>query len=146
GHGGSNRGFQSAYYGSLDGGNGLVIMVNSDNGSIIPEVINSIAKVYGFKGLYNTKIITITEVPETTLENYIGRYELAPNFILSITREGKQLYAQATGQQRIAVLAESQTKFFSKEINGTVEFVSDENGKIKELILVQGRTIHAKKL
>ncbi|MCX2473320.1 serine hydrolase [Pedobacter sp. MC2016-05] len=146
GHGGSNRGFQSAYYGSLDGGNGLVIMVNSDNGSIIPEVINSIAKVYGFKGLYNTKIITITEVSETTLENYIGRYELAPNFILSITREGKQLYAQATGQRRIAVLAESQTKFFSKDINGTVEFVSDENGKIKELILVQGRTIHAKKL
>ncbi|WP_443947040.1 serine hydrolase domain-containing protein [Pedobacter sp. AW1-32] len=50
GHGGSNRGFQSAYYGSMSGGNGLVIMVNSDNGEIIPEIINSITSVYKFKG------------------------------------------------------------------------------------------------
>lgn len=146
GHGGSNYGFQSAYYGSLEGGNGLAIMVNSDNGAIIPEIINSIAKVYSFKGLYQTKVMNISDVPESLLESYTGRYELMPNFILTITKQGKRLFAQATGQPKIEALPESQTKFFSKEINGTIEFVKDENGKIKELILIQGRTIHARKL
>ncbi|MDN3585975.1 serine hydrolase [Pedobacter aquatilis] len=146
GHGGSNYGFQSAYYGSLEDGNGLAIMVNSDNGDIIPELINSIAKVYGFKGLYRTETVNLTQVPESLLESYTGRYQLMPNFILTISRDGKSLFAEATGQPKIEVLAQSQTKFFSKEINGTIEFVAAEDGKITELILFQGRTVHAKKL
>ncbi|MDB5134572.1 MAG: CubicO group peptidase beta-lactamase class family [Mucilaginibacter sp.] len=51
-HGGVDEGFISQYYGSLEGGNGLVIMVNTANGgSLIPEIVNSIAKVYGLKNL-----------------------------------------------------------------------------------------------
>lgn len=51
-HSGGNAGFRSQYYGSLENGNGVVIMINSDNGDIIPELVNSVAKTYGFKGLY----------------------------------------------------------------------------------------------
>ena len=50
-HGGANEGFRCQYMGSLQGGDGLVIMVNSDNGAIIPEIINSISRVYHWKGL-----------------------------------------------------------------------------------------------
>ena len=50
-HGGANEGFRCQYMGSLNGGNGLVIMVNSDNGTIIPEIINSISRVYHWEGL-----------------------------------------------------------------------------------------------
>lgn len=53
-HSGGNEGFRCQYYGSLKGGNGLVIMVNSDNGSIIQEIVNSIAKVYHLKGLFKS--------------------------------------------------------------------------------------------
>jgi CubicO group peptidase (beta-lactamase class C family) len=50
-HGGANEGFRCQYMGSLSGGEGLVIMVNSDNGVIIPEIMASISKVYHWKGL-----------------------------------------------------------------------------------------------
>lgn len=50
-HGGANEGFRCQYLGSLSGGDGVVIMVNSDNSAIIPEIINSISKVYHWKGL-----------------------------------------------------------------------------------------------
>ena len=50
-HGGANEGFRCQYMGSLSDGNGLVIMVNSDNGAIIPEIINSISRVYHWDGL-----------------------------------------------------------------------------------------------
>jgi len=45
-HGGSNEGFKSYYYGSLEGGNGIVIMINSENFDIIPEIVRSVVKVY----------------------------------------------------------------------------------------------------
>lgn len=48
GHGGANEGFRCQYYGSLEGGNGVVVMVNSDNGEILQELINSVALVYGW--------------------------------------------------------------------------------------------------
>lgn len=45
-HGGANEGFRCQYYGSLEGGSGVVVMVNSDNGAILQELINSVALVY----------------------------------------------------------------------------------------------------
>jgi CubicO group peptidase (beta-lactamase class C family) len=55
-HGGDDEGFVNVYYGSFEGGNGLVIMTNTSNGNlIIPEIVNSIARVYGFKDLDQSK-------------------------------------------------------------------------------------------
>jgi CubicO group peptidase (beta-lactamase class C family) len=45
-HGGSNEGFKCYYYGSIEDGKGIVIMTNSENFDIIPEIIRSIIKVY----------------------------------------------------------------------------------------------------
>lgn len=45
-HGGANEGFRCQYYGSLEGGSGVVVMVNSDNGAILQELINSVALIY----------------------------------------------------------------------------------------------------
>jgi D-alanyl-D-alanine-carboxypeptidase/D-alanyl-D-alanine-endopeptidase len=44
----------------------------------------------------------------------IIRYELAPNFILTITRDGDYLFAQATGQGSFEIFPESETDFFAK--------------------------------
>jgi hypothetical protein len=33
----------------VDGGEGVVVMVNSDNGGILNEVVKAVAKVYGWK-------------------------------------------------------------------------------------------------
>src|SRR6185295_7057009 len=57
-HSGIIRGFKCEYYGSFDGGNGVVVMINSDgkSGNIIPEVINSVATVYHWKDFYEPEI------------------------------------------------------------------------------------------
>ena len=52
-HGGANEGFRCQYYGSIDGGEGVVVMVNSDNGGILNEVIAAVATVYGWKDFYH---------------------------------------------------------------------------------------------
>ena len=146
GHGAGNAGFTGGYYGSFEGGNGLIIMVNSDNGEIIQELINSISAVYGFAGLSKTRKVTLAEVPDQDLNSYLGNYQLTPQLVLTVSREGKKVFVQATGQPRIEAFAESSNKFFFKTTKASMEFVKDQHGLIKELIFIQGRTIHAKKL
>lgn len=146
GHGAGNAGFTGGYYGSFEGGNGLVVMVNSDNGEIVQELINSISNVYGFKGLSKTKKVTLADVPDQDLNRYLGNYQLTPELVLTVSREGKKVFVQATGQPKIEAFAESGNKFFFKTIQASMEFVKDQNGLIKEMIFIQGRTIHAKKL
>jgi CubicO group peptidase (beta-lactamase class C family) len=146
GHGGANEGFRSGYYGSFEGGNGLVIMVNSDNGEIIQELINSIATVYNFTGLNKSTILRPIAVEDKLLDSYLGNYQLRPELILTITRENKQVYAQATGQPRFEVFAETSTRFRFKDLPASMEFIKDEQGKVSKMIFIQGVTIDAKKL
>lgn len=147
GHGGANEGFRCQYFGSLKDGNGVVVMVNSDNGSILQEVINSVAKVYGFKGLYHSTIKETVALEDSALQSYIGQYALSPTFIITVFKEGKGIYAQATGQDRFVIYPETQTKFFATEPPLSLEFKKDTTGKVNSFTLYQnGRQLEAKKI
>jgi hypothetical protein len=71
------------------------------------------------------------------LDNYVGSYELAPNFILTVTREGDHLFTQATGQGKLEVFPESDHDFFLKEIDAQITFETDSHGKATGLVLHQ---------
>ncbi len=146
-HGGVDEGFISQYYGNFDGGDGLVVMVNtSDGGLIIPEIVNSIAKVYGFKGLNHSHVFKAATVTDAVLDHYTGQYELAPGFLLTVTREGHGLCVQATGQDKTYLVAESENKFIVKEVDAEIEFVRVDSGAVTKLILYQGGEHDAKKV
>jgi CubicO group peptidase (beta-lactamase class C family) len=72
------------------------------------------------------------------LDNYVGSYELAPNFILTVTREGDHLFTQATGQGKVEVFAESDHDFFLKVIDAQITFETDSQGRATGLVLHQG--------
>ena len=72
------------------------------------------------------------------LDNYVGSYELAPNFILTVTREGDRLFTQATGQGKVEVFAESDHDFFLKVVDAQITFETDSQGKATGLVLHQG--------
>ena len=72
------------------------------------------------------------------LDNYVGSYELAPNFILTVTREGDRLFTQATGQGKVEVFPESDHDFFLKVIDAQITFETDSQGKATGLVLHQG--------
>jgi len=71
-------------------------------------------------------------------DGYTGRYQLAPNFIVAITRDGDHLYAQATGQPRFEIFAESERDFFLKVVDAQLTFVVDANGRATSVVLRQG--------
>ena len=76
------------------------------------------------------------DVSAQALKNYTGKYQLAPNFIITITSKDKQIFAQATGQPQFEIFPESETKFYLKVVEAKIEFVK-ENEKVTKLILYQ---------
>lgn len=81
------------------------------------------------------------------LEALVGRYALAPTFILTVTREGEGLFIQATGQPRLPVFAESDSTFFYKAVEAQVWFGRDETGTVTRLVLHQnGRDLPGTRL
>jgi serine-type D-Ala-D-Ala carboxypeptidase/endopeptidase len=79
-----------------------------------------------------------TTVDPALFNGYTGRYELAPNFIVAITREGAQLFAQATNQGRFELYPESDRKYFAKVADILITFDVDDRGKATSLVLKQG--------
>jgi hypothetical protein len=71
-------------------------------------------------------------------DRYVGRYALSPAFILTITREGDHLFAQATNQPKFELFAESNTAFFLKVVDAQISFDNDAEGKALGLTLHQG--------
>jgi uncharacterized protein YneR len=78
----------------------------------------------------------ITVAPQV-LEQYVGIYELAPTFKITVTREGGQLMVQASGQPKLPVFASSETKFFYKVVDAKIEFFRDSKGAVTHLVLYQ---------
>lgn len=86
-------------------------------------------------------------IDTTVLESYVGKYELAPSFAITVSRENAKLYAQATGQDRFELFAESKTKFYFKVVDAQVTFAPNEKGEVEQLVLHQnGRNMPAKRL
>jgi len=80
-------------------------------------------------------------------DSYVGEYQLAPTFTVTITSENGKLMAQATGQSKFELFPTSETDFYLKVAPATVTFVKDAQGNVTELILTQnGRKGHGKKI
>ncbi len=81
------------------------------------------------------------------LDGYVGRYQLAPEFVLTITREGDGLYAQATNQPKFPVYAKSDREFFFKVVDAQLTFEPGPSGKAVSLTLQQnGAHMPAKRI
>jgi D-alanyl-D-alanine carboxypeptidase len=88
----------------------------------------------------------VTVAPEV-LDSYVGEYELAPGFVITVRREGTTLLARATGQNDVTLLPQTETRFAIQQVDGTVDFEKDAAGKVVRLQLTQGgRTTPAPKI
>jgi CubicO group peptidase (beta-lactamase class C family) len=86
-------------------------------------------------------------VDSEILESYVGKYELMANFIITVTKEGNQMKAQATGQPQFDIFPKSDTEFYLKVVEAQVTFNKNEAGEIESLTLFQGgQEIIGKKL
>ena len=114
---------------------------------INPRNTNGFAKLNELGAAVKVPKEVAVTVDTATLQSYVGNYQLAPTFAIAITREGDQLYGQATGQSRFALFAESKTRFYLKVVDAQLTFVSNDKGEVDQLILHQnGRDMPGKRV
>ena len=103
-------------------------MTNSENGGALgDEVMHSIACGIRRWPDWHPTVRTAVAVDPKILAQYAGTYGLGPKFDLVVTVENGQLMTQATGQGKIPLFAESETKFFPViVIDAEIEFVKDD--------------------
>jgi len=89
----------------------------------------------------------VEKIDPEIYDDYVGRYEINPNFSFIISREDDRLFCQPTGQNKLELFPESEAKFFLKEVDAQITFVKDETNKVVKLLLRQsGREISAGKI
>ncbi|MBN2731275.1 MAG: serine hydrolase [Balneolaceae bacterium] len=81
------------------------------------------------------------KIDPAVLDRYTGVYQLTPVFAITITKDGDQLMAQATGQQKLPIFPESKTKFFYKAVDAQIEFIANNKGAYHKLKLYQSGQI-----
>jgi hypothetical protein len=147
-HGGQDEGFIGRYFGSADGGNGVVVMTNTDDIPIVNEVINSVAIVYNWKDFYKP-FMTLKKMilDDSVLASYVGQYKntatsegqfnLTAGSVFTITKEGHHLKAQAEGQEPIDIYPDKTNVFFPKTSDTDIKFIKDNKGIVTKLTIHQ---------
>ena len=147
-HGGSNWGFRCTLLAHKVKGYGLAIMTNADQGgAVMAEVSRRIQAAYEWdsmadpvrRGYAPPAERTEVEVAEAVLETYVGEYELTNGLSLVVTLEDGALFVHPTGQEKVAVFAESETKFFLRVVEAQISFTKDDSCAVTGLVLHQGR-------
>lgn len=127
-HDAGNEGYRGLYYGSVEGGNGVVVFVNSDEGNIILELLSSVAAVYNWKGFSKPASVTTKKIAASLAQNYTGVYRYDGK-IAEVTKNPDGLYFWTDGQEAKMYFT-SDTDFVNIEFSAEKSFIRDAAGRV----------------
>lgn len=124
---------------------GVVVLSNSRNG--IDDIgLHLLESEYELASYRPRKERKVVKLDRKIYDGYVGQYELNPEFVMTVTREGDKFYIEATRQGKAEIFAESETKFYTAADSRFI-FLKDEQGKVTYLILRQeGQDIFFKRI
>jgi CubicO group peptidase (beta-lactamase class C family) len=130
-HSGGWPGYATFIERNIDKDKTIIILRNHQ---LPGEVVTKTRKIlYGLKEEVKKEMTVAGDV----LKQYAGEYELAPGFTITVAVENDKLVGQATGQEKFEMFAEKENLFFLKVVEAKIEFVKDDKGAVKSLILYQ---------
>ena len=130
-HNGETAGYYSWVGFDVEAGRGAVVLSGSalEIDDIGLHLVDSTIPLHQLPSARQPVAVEVSQ-----LDRYVGRYELAPGFVLEVTRNRDQLLCQATGQGRLKLIALSPTRFAVQAVEAELEFKVDGS----EVTLFQG--------
>ncbi len=145
-HTGQTGGYHAALFVSRHHEVGVVVLTNTATGEVDRLAEELLRHLAGGEVAPREFEKSVNVAPEV-LARYAGRYEIAPQFVISVTPREEKLYVQATGQPEFRVYPRSETEWFFKVVDATIVFTVDDEGKATKLELRQnGRVMPGKRL
>lgn len=124
----------------------VVVMSNLDSTPVNTMALNlaSIALGVGHKPLESHRAIASDP---TVYEHYVGEYEMAPNVVITVTKEENKLICRALGRPQVELIPEDKSKFFVKEYDAQITFAENNAGGVTHAVIcLNGREVQAKKI
>jgi hypothetical protein len=131
-HNGGTGGYRT-YIGFIKGEKKGVVVLSNSNAGIDDIGMHLLNPASPLKTL--DKRVT---VDAADLEKYVGKYELVPGFVITITRAENQLHAQATGQPQFPIFPKGDHTFFLKVVEAQLTFNLNKEGVVESVTLNQG--------
>jgi CubicO group peptidase (beta-lactamase class C family) len=116
-----------------------VIVLSNVEGAAAGKIANDLAAVvFGAPYEIPKERKSIT-VDAKVLDQYVGQYRIAsPPIEIVVTRNNETLLAQIAGRLKLALVAETETTFFSRDVTAQVTFLKDAAGQVTGLTLGMG--------
>jgi D-alanyl-D-alanine-carboxypeptidase/D-alanyl-D-alanine-endopeptidase len=130
-HSGGTGGYRSYLGFSADKRRGVVILSNT------AAEIDDLALATLDTDAPLRPVYKATVLPEASLDDYVGTYKLADEFLLKVFRMPDGLYARATGQSAIPIFPSAPNEFFAKVAGISITFTRDAAGAVNGLVLHQ---------
>ena len=122
GHGGADEGFRAQLYAWKDLPYAVVVMVNSDNGKIIRELLLAIADEYELPGI-EPIVREVVRVAPDELAKFAGRYEIGEWGVFEVTVDGERLKLTHEDSDYTAWwYPQSELEFFGSETGSITTF------------------------
>ncbi len=145
-HNGGTGGYK-AFAGFLKGTQKGVVVLTNSSYSVDGIGLNQLGQNLNLTMPKKVDFPDIIKVSDDILKSYEGDYQLAPDFIITITKRDNMMIAQATGQAEFEIFASSENEFFLKVVEAKIIFNKDDDGTISGLTLTQnGQEMPAKKI
>jgi len=146
-HGGSNEGYKCNLIAFPEKGQGAVIMTNGDGGgNLSSEITRAIAKEYDW-GVFMAIEKTNVEIDPMLYDQYVGEYEIMPEFIVKVSKGESRLILEIPGEGLSEYFPETSTHFIATNGGPNIWFVCGKNGEVNGIgVLLGGQEIIGKKL
>jgi CubicO group peptidase (beta-lactamase class C family) len=135
-HNGSINGFLTHIARYVDDDACIVILSNIEN-SPVSEIGSDLRAILFGEKYELPKIHKTVSVDTAIYDSYVGKYEVNPKLVLSVTKERDCLFLQGTDQPKIRLYPESAMNFFMKLVAGEVTFVRNAKGEVIQLVVQQ---------
>lgn len=125
---------------------GEALMKNNENEKAIasykksveinPGNTNGIAMLK-ILGVDTENLVAKVHIKDAILETYVGSYEYQ-QFTMDVTKDGKQMKIQITGQDEFKIFPKSENVFYLKVVLAKITFNKNKDGQVESLTLSQG--------
>ena len=139
-HGGGTGGFRSFLGCEPKAGIGVVVLSNAATPIGVDDIGSHLLNQrVPLANLEPPRQRTEIPIDPQLLDHYTGRYQVTPQLILEITRDGDRVFAQAIAQAmsgpKFEVFAESEKKLFAKVTDKQIAFETGPDGRATSLTL-----------
>ena len=145
-HGGGIHGYVTTIIRVPEDDACVIVLDNASDREVGKIAASLLAVLYNQPYIVPKERVAI-QLPETTLQQYVGEYNLRPGFNIVMSVKNGVLVGQPTGQQESPLFAEKEDFFFLKVVDAQIKFTRNEKNEVTGMILYQNdREMPGKKI